>query len=343
MNADSSNAVNKRTRILRSLALMAVVSLASGTALAQGIAARVTAEPGSATHSTAVTTNKAGYRVDLSNTTSSTLNLGKFIASTSVAGGDGSSAPFATPAFVLSSSNATTKCTLTTATSVSCDVGTVNPGGSVTFYLVVNTPTAGTAISLNWVSGYGMGPGNSSSGTATTVLEAVNDSKVSGFVAGTFALLATATTPTPTDRMVSSLRVDPAANAGIQASVFERETNGTYAWDVSVTRSDGTKASVGDGLSDYLQITLKRDASTVKGSIKNAVIVYYYLTESGVESSWTLLSCDQMSGGVPVKDKPCIQDRAEYTRKQALALGDPELVGDWVFIILAFDNGRFEM
>ena len=92
----------------------------------------------------------------------------------------------------------------------------------------------------------------------------------------------------------------------------------------------------------FLQITLRRDTTTIKPGAKIAnATIYYRPTPTLVTpepDSVPVLDCT-VTGG-PQLGVPCIESRKAYTKKNA-PIPTLEWEGDWEFVIHALDNGQY--
>jgi len=94
--------------------------------------------------------------------------------------------------------------------------------------------------------------------------------------------------------------------------------------------------SVTDPLSQYLLVTLRRDASAFKGSVNNIVI--YYNGGTGYE---TVPPC--INGNDPLLGlgDRCVYDRRVFKRGDPEVVEDPALLGDAQVRVLAKQNGEW--
>ena len=115
----------------------------------------------------------------------------------------------------------------------------------------------------------------------------------------------------------------------------------TYSNRLSILDENGNKQrfepnSVTDPLSQYLLVTLRRDASAFKGSVNNIVI--YYNGGTGYE---TVPPC--INGNDPLLGlgDRCVYDRRVFKRGDPEVVEDPALLGDAQVRVLAKQNGEW--
>ena len=87
------------------------------------------------------------------------------------------------------------------------------------------------------------------------------------------------------------------------------------------------------GTFGYLEITLRRDASTIKSGAKIANAVLYYEDTPG--NFPQLADCQPGQPNATVKH--CLASRLAYTKKNSPT---PDYVGDWQFVVKGAVNGR---
>lgn len=332
--------------------LAAVVACGATSAIAGEITAALVAPPFDVTLSTSGSETLASYRVTLTNTsTSSALNLARLVGTTSVASGAaGAKAVFKTVA------GAT--CTTTNdGTSIDCNVGDLALSESKPFTVTFTTPTSGSAITLNWQAVFNSGgsPGNSNGNTGTTHIPLVQPnpdglfSDVPANVALTF--FTGGGIATTGDLWVTKVKLPgTGTGTGTTATIAEIVVPTTCAADLltcstsTLTIPGSTFGTAGTRpLTQFLEITLLRDASTIANGakIESARIYYKKIPESpGLGDE--VLSCADAT--LPRASSPC-EDRTQryaYPRKSTGKAPVPAgFEGDWKFVIYAFDNGRY--
>ncbi len=137
---------------------------------------------------------------------------------------------------------------------------------------------------------------------------------------------------TVADKWTTSVKV-PATASFTTAEISEALGDGAYAscsadYLICVT-SDLTIP----GTFGYLEITLRRDASTIKSGAKIANAVLYYEDTPG--NFPQLADCQPGQPNATVKH--CLASRLAYTKKNSPT---PDYVGDWQFVVKGAVNGR---
>lgn len=326
----------------------ALALLLGGAALAGSpkVDVDVVAVPASVTYSLPTATpplaSRAAYQVKIKNESRHVLNHVRFVAATTVEGA------VATAAFVEASGLA---CETTNAeqTSINCPVGQLGSGASASFVLVFDAPAAGTGIKLGWTAYYGEGQrdrqhashGDTQYGQVVTALTAPDPSAVRSYVPSSGATLYTGSTgvPTKSDPWTTSVTVPKAAVAEVVEDADPNSCSPDYTVCVRSTLTI-------PGSFDHLTITLRRDASTLRScaNIANAVLRYEpgAYNAAGVfvpsGSPVDIVKCDLLPGRMPNASYPrCVDSRIAFTKKNA---PNPQLVGDWQFVLKALENGR---
>ena len=329
----------------------------------------VEAVPGTVTLARAGVVTSASYLVTITNNSYDDKYRVRFSGATTVlSGAVGAAAPFSLGDFVIATG--TVACTVAGSTLDCPTIGTAGVlprGAKASFYAVVSVPTTGTDIAFNWTAQYceidddhyysssSCEHAGSKTGIAQTVLGTPVPNQVVSFVpkAGSTLFTGDNAVATVADPFTTRVTVVPSANTALTASVVE-DDNGGNSCSATSAQCFGSalaipNASFGNGLSSLLVITLRRDKSTIpsgkgehesKANIKNAIVYYQQVPTVGGGGT-PVRSC--LVNGIytpPVSGAPCIRTRLAYTKKNAPA---PEFIGDWEFIIEAFDNGRFIM
>ena len=334
--------------------LAAVVACGATSAIAGEITATLTAPPSPVTLSTSGSETLASYRVTLTNTsTSSALNLARLVGTTSVASGAaGAKAVFRTVA------GAGATCTPTNdGTSIDCNVGDLALNESKPFTVTFTTPTSGSAITLTWqavFSSTSSTPGNSNGNAGTTdiALDPPNPDGLFSDVPANVALtfFTGGGIATTVDTWVTKVKL-PGTGTGTAttAAVAEVVEQSTCAADLlTCSRSTLTipGSTFGTGgtrpLTQFLEITLLRDASTIaRGAKIESARIYYTTSPDNQVLGDGVRSC--ADAGPPV-GSPC-EDRTQryaYPRKSTGKEQVPAgFEGDWKFVIYAVDNGRY--
>ncbi len=299
----------------------------------------------------------AAYEVTVSNQAANSLNRSFFNATTSVAGA------VATAAIdgVVAVMPATSPCTIVSLTQLTCNLGQLVPGASANFIVVVKSPTAGSRLDLNWISGGD--EGNSSTGNgccnttgvaSTTLVDALSDNatvktSVRSFIKATGGTFFTGATNIASlaDPWTSTVVVPGAYNLPYTtAELVESVNPASCAPDLLVCLFTSLRMP---GQFAALEITLRRDASTIKrgAKIDNAVLFYQTEVFNTTTQQWDavgtptqILACDAL-GNVPSGQTRCILSRLAYSKKFVADNNLPvEFELDWEFVLRALENGR---
>jgi hypothetical protein len=339
---------------LRSTGIGAVAALMTATtAFAGEIDGTVNPVQASVSLSTGGSQPAASYTVTLTNTSNSgALNVARLVGTTSVTGGN------AAAKAVFKSS--TSPCTITNVdqTSIDCNVGGLTLGASKTFTVTFTAPTSGTNIAFAWqvVFDNGTPPGNSNgdAGTANTGLDPIDSNTVTSDVPKdvTVTFFTGTGVATEEDPWVTKVKA-PSTSQASTASVVEEVAAITCAPDL-LTCNTSTLTIPGISfcnapdpnfvLSQCLEITLLRDASTIsKGAKIDSARVYYRKLET--DPFQEVLPCTNTDyGKLPQAGRPC-EDRTQRlafpkknTQRTPVAAG---FESDWRLVIYAVENGKY--
>jgi len=308
----------------------------------------------------------AGYELRIVNNSKNTLNHVRFIAHTVVKVPDplvpgayiplaGATAPFA---------EAIGAACLTVAgnlSSIECKLGTLRSRGGTTaitpITLLFRSPPAGAIIELNWQGFYAEGSKDSlgaSHGDGTdvgrtiTLLGTPTPLEVRTYVpTGGGSFFTGSGVATQLDKWTTTVSVPRAALAEVVESVSAQSCSADYNLCVeSALRIPGQFA--------YLEVKLRRDVSTlvkrfdkwggaIFPDIANAVL-YYQSEVFDASLGWLpvgspvpINACDAGTGLPAGTDRRCIFSRRQYSSSDAPTL---EWLGDWEFVVRAFENGR---
>jgi hypothetical protein len=326
-----------------------LVLTASASAIAAELAATVTPDQPSVSLSFGSSQPVASYTVTLTNVNASgSINNARFVGETTVVGAAGVSAEFKTATGYA--------CTVTNGakTAIDCFVGALAAGQtSAPLTLTFTAPTAGTGLELAWQAIFDLGtpPGNSNgeSGTSSVVLSALDDSSVTSVVPKDLAVSFFTGTgiATAVDPWVTKVKV-PAGALATTAVVEEEVSLITCAPDLltcstsTVTIPSATFGSAGTRpLSQFLEITLLRDQSTIaKGAKIGSAVVYY--KKEGDPNYVVVQSCADLT--LPMAGTPCedLTQRFAYPKKSTGKAPVPAgFEGDWRFVFYASDNGKY--
>jgi hypothetical protein len=292
----------------------------------------------------------ASYTVTLENTSNSgALNVTRLVGTTSVTGG-------ASGAKAVFKSATGASCTVTNIdkTSIDCNAGGLAQGALKTFTVTFTAPTSGANIAFAWTAVFDNGtpPGNSNGDAGTTYigLDPIDIEKVTSDiplnVAVTFFTgngVATAADP-----WVTIVKV-PSTGQTAKATVLEDSSVSQCAPDLLDCRTstltiDGiTFGDTGERpLSVFLEVTLRRDATTIaKGAKIDTAVLYYKHDPEVVGLGVPIASCADTS--LPKLETPCedLTKRKAYpkrnTGKTPVGAG---FEADWEFVIYLHDNGR---
>ena len=297
----------------------------------------------------------AAYEVTVSNRAANSLNRSFFNATTSVAG----ATTTATIDSVIAVTPATSICT-PTGTSLACNLGQLLPGASSSFVVIVNSPTAGSRLDLNWVSGgdegnstTGNGCCNATGVASTTLVDALSENStvktsVRSFIkaAGGEFFTGATTIATPADPWTSRVVVPGAYSLPFTtAELVESVNPASCAPDLLVCLFTSLRMP---GQFAALEITLRRDASTIKrgAKIENAVLSYQTEVFNTATQQWDAVGTATpipacVGGAVPSGQTRCILSRLAYTKKYVADNNLPvDFELDWEFVMRATENGR---
>jgi hypothetical protein len=291
----------------------------------------------------------ASYTVTLTNiSNSSALNVTRLLGTTSVTGGaSGAKAVFKSADGAI--------CTVTNAdnTSIDCNAGGLAQGASKTFTITFTAPTSGTDITFTWQAVFdnGSAPGysNGDAGTTDIGLDPIDTAKVVSNIPSNVAVTFFTGTgiATPTDPWVSILRA-PSTTQSVTATVVEGVSLSQCSADLLDCRTTTMTIPSTFGvagtrpLSQFLEVTILRDASTIaKGAKIDAATLYYKHDPDAPGFGNPVQSCTDLTlpkAGVPCEDRT---QRKEYPRKNTPKTPvSPGYESDWRFIIYLQDNGR---
>ena len=290
----------------------------------------------------------ASFTVTLTNkSTSSAMNTVRLVGTTTVTGGDASAKA------VYRSS--TVPCTVTNAdqTSIDCNAGGLPLGGSVTFTVTFTSPTSGTNIAFPWQAVFDNGtpPGNSNgdANTANIGLDPVDTAKVVSDIPSNVAVTFFTGTgiATPTDPWVTILRA-PSTVQAVTATVEEGVSLSQCSADLLDCRTTTMTIPSTFGvagtrpLSQFLEVTILRDGSTIaKGAKIDSAVLYYKHDPNAPGLGNAIQSCADLTlpmAGVPCEDRAL---RTAYPKKGTPKSPVPAgFESDWKFVIYLYDNGR---
>jgi hypothetical protein len=294
-----------------------------------------------------------GYSVSISNAGGNTINHIRFTGTTAVTDG-------AEVAEFDSAEGATCETTNAAKTAISCTIGQLSGGSAFpTFAVFFKAPakvTNGVAdaagsdvVSYSGLVYYGEGTGGPNSvpdnsirnwsatavtlGTANAVLVKSGVPKSGGtFYTGSGGAA------TAADPLTTIVKV-PGRSTYTTAEVFESSIaqscspNPAYCLSTELTIPR-------QGLDfAFLEITLRRDASTIVKGAKIANAELFYAPDGSPPGvlGVPILACNA-DGTIPSGQRRCIFSRQEFTKKTAPT---PAFEGDWEFVVRAFENGRF--
>ncbi len=245
---------------------------------------------------------------------------------------------------------ASVSCTTTNPaqTAVSCDLGTLRSGGdAVSFVLIFKGPVAVAAplpadrIDFAWQATYaealndntGAARQDTQTGLAAPVaLGTPLATKVQSTVPRSGGTFFTGNTgvATAADPWTTTVAV-PGRLTYTTALIEEFIDANSCSADLLTCNLSSLTIP---GSFSFLQITLRRDTTTIKSGAKISNAKVYYAAD-GVNFAEVPNCAD--SGG-PYIGQPCIAARTAYTRKNAPSV---EWEGDWEFVIRALDNGQY--
>ena len=332
---------------------MLAAAVVSGAAVAAphdpGVVPLVLPTPGTVTLTRAGQPINASYRVTIQNGTTNNLNAVSLTGTTVVRGGTDANAAVIEAQVIPTSTN----CGLDTPTKITCSIGTLPPGGNLTFVVVVKSPVTGASIDFNWT--FAGSEGNSTNGccitqgTATTTLvdALTNESAkrhVQSFVkaaGGTFFTGATGVA-TQADPWTTTVTVPDFSSMPLQlyttADVTETELLASCS---AVNLKCNQSLLTIPGTFGNLEITLQQHPSIIKtgSKIENWVIAYSKNPGNLLAYPYFNLQRCSATAVAPVAGTPCIDTCKEYTRKS-----DPLTPAKWGIFeckIKAIDNGGY--
>jgi len=319
------------------------------------------------TYSTPATTSPArqalvtyvGYTVTIASdpTNTNTVNNVRFTATTSVT-------DTAEKATFVSADGAVCVTTNADKTSIECSIGQLRAGQKyptfAVFFMAPEKTVNGVAdgqdedkVSFAGITYYAEGTGgvdNSVPQNSTTLWSAsqvtlgtFNPTSVKSAVpkGGGTLFTGDGAVATGLDTWTTTVSVPPATTY-TTADILESVSGVTCAPDLLTCSS--TTLTI-PGTFAKLEITLRRDASTIAKNAKIATAYVYYSNPTYPDSRidytrFALLPCTDTSyGPLPQTGIPCIARRTEYTRRTAPTA---DWIGDWEFVIYALDNGTYE-
>jgi hypothetical protein len=313
----------------------------------------------------------AAYTVSITNTAGNTNNNIRFSGSTSVTGDlAGAAAPYVEtiPAAACTSSGAT----------VQCNFAQMKAGANNSFVVIFSTPTLAkptqneinAAISFSWSFDYASG---NSSGTpssiicngkqipnppctgsnSTTLITTQSDPILSSFQTyipsaggtfftgnGTSALPATVTA-SGTDLLPTAqttLKIPKGQNLTTAQATVTVAAGGLTGDTTTTNTVIYTVPSTGATFPSFATIELRRDASTIASGAKisRAAVMY---SHDDVGTGTALPPCPANGDPRSLAPPVCLFSKTEFTKKTAPT---PDDVGDWLFVIHADENGKFD-
>ena len=367
--------------VARAGALAALALAVALPAAAHGPDARldIVATPTSVTRSSVSLATYASYRMTITSLERERFNQFKFkgtvaveglpagsTAATTLFGVDGASCALASGVLECTVPGELVDCGQTLSFSVTLktpDAGTgITVTGKSTFvehyrqWAATNTASAATALSEpspDSVSSYVP----ASASAATTLFSGTNTQ--SGVV-GAIPIVDTKAVPPINDPFTTTVIV-PAGSAATTATVTESEVLTSCSANPRCFQSKLTIP----GSFDFLTIILRRDRTTLmsskppkgkghddddddgrhsgQSSIDNAIVKYFPDDDPSNPDRFIIVpNCSVVPGGVPTPKNPCIASRKAYPKKSTGKNPvPPGLEGDWEFVILATDNGRY--
>lgn len=274
----------------------------------------------------------AAYEVKITNNKPNAIAGVRLTGTTTVVGAS------ATASFA--GSTGTPVCSAPTVTSVDCQIDSLPGGGGVlTFTVAFSSPAAGDHIDFEWRSFFdesGTGGADDNIGTETIALIAANPDSVSTFLVAGESTVRTGSsggTATNTDQFTTTVVVQAAAQ-GTTAAVLEAIDPESCAPDLVTCFTSTITIPSTNGL----EITLRRDASTIANGAKIAnAVVFYYAT--ALSAPFLVPACIV---GLPQLGMPCIESRTAYPKRNTKRTPvEAGYEGDWQFVIRAVDNGRY--
>jgi hypothetical protein len=304
----------------------------------------------------------ATFRVIIKNfSTSNTVNRPRFVATSSVTQGafPGTVVTNVTAEFS-KSTNSTCTVTNVAKTSIDCALQSLAPQAQAEFTVTFIAPTDGSRIKLSWqvVFDQGTTPGNSNGDAGESYLELaqVDLNGVKSDVPANLALsffsgtgMATATDPWVTK--VKLPATDTATTATVAENLPQYVTSCAQAGDLTtcntstLTIPNATFGTPGTPpLSQFLEITLLRDASTISKSAKLSSAVVYYRQNPDDTMGKAVPSCESRPD-LPKPGEPCedVTQRTQFPKRNTGRTPvEPGYEGDWKFVIYANGNGRYD-
>jgi hypothetical protein len=343
----------------RSAILVAAVALAGPSvwsAQDPNVSVIVTPTPGQVTLSrtqTSTTTALVTYASDLvklTNNTTNDLNRVSFSGTMSVVTPD---AALPIDSVIVLSQQQNPNCSVTS-NSVTCAVGSLAPGASTSFVVVVKAPTAGSRIDFTWsFTGF---EGKSTTGNgccvatataSTTLVDALSSTgktNVQSFVGpggtGVGGLFTGATSePNPSDPITTFVTVPPLATpfSFTTASVSESPSGDVNCSNFLTCYQSAL--TIPGSFNPYLTIVLREDAANIKNGTNILSVVIKYTNE--VVTDYVVQDCP--SPTTPRTDGlPCIAKRVAYKNKTVPGW-TPELDGDFEWTLINKNNGTFKI
>ncbi len=290
----------------------------------------------------------AAWKVTVANNGGNVVNHITFTGATTVLT-PGEAAPFLTAEGL---NGASVSCTTTNPaqTAVSCALGTLRSrGDAVSFVLIFKGPVAVAAplpadrIDFAWKVTYGEAVNDNTGASrqdtqtglaAPVALGTPLATKVQSTVPRTGGTFFTGNTgvATATDPWTTTVAV-PGRLTYTTALIEEFIDANSCSADLLTCNL--TSLTI-PGSFAFLEITLRRDITTIKPGAKISNAKVYYAAD-GVNFVEVPNCAD--SGG-PYTNQPCIAARTAYTKKNAPVPTAP-WEGDWEFVIRALDNGQY--
>jgi len=321
-------------------ALSACLSVSAGT---KGLSGTALPLPVAVSYSTSAVPTYAAYKFPITNTQSSGITNVWVTISTSVQ-------PSGAATFLKSTlprtDPAVEPCVADAAkTTISCPIGSIDPGATKTFVAIFNVPTQGTQISMNWEVPAGQGGPNPvpssnvvlagnlvttpMSAAATGNLKKGTDSSVQSYVLDNETL---ATGVVDISGAKTAVKVPVPAPVSIEQFIPAESCAAIYktCFNSKLTIQEGAQQVVFSP--PFLQIELRRSAATLKGgaSIDQAILQYKDTT-----GPWEdILPCETDGTPIPAGRVNCYQLQTGGQK----GLVDP-VTKEWVFFLLGNKNG----
>lgn len=357
-----------------SIALAAVFLLAGGRpAFAQAdprITVVVEPIPASVTLSRDDLVTRAGYKVNFNNGTTNTLNRLSFNATITNVG--------TTEAVVLDSNiPAAAQCaTSPGATSnsavVRCTgIGSVSPGGTFAFYLVVKAPKAGSLITITNVSGGGEEGNGNGNGCCDSPADSVQTALIDPTIGVTYTFNLDSFVPTnggtfytgksgaatASDVWTTKVTVKPmSAQAQTTIKILEELSQQSCQPYVTAGGCHSTQLTMLGTFPESLSIRFILDSKFYNLNPASSAKLYYTgsatcTPESTPENciafnypiQLNLCTADVSTyGSAPKAGRPCLSEAPRKLGSQdPLVKADKNLLNDLHFLVEAFDNGRY--